>query len=149
MSVSKARREYLRNYQREWMARRRAEWFLTRPCVDCGDTEDLQLDHVDASQKVTHAVWSWSKKRRDAELAKCVSRCFFCHQAKTLACGEIVRGEANGRSKFTEAQVLYFRSLRQAGLPYRKIQELTGVDYRTVWHVCKVGWQHLPPREVA
>jgi len=73
-----------RAYQREWYARRRAEWFTANgPCVDCGSQEELQLDHVDPSQKISHCVWSWSLARREVELAKCLVRCTPCHMAKT------------------------------------------------------------------
>ena len=75
--------EQQREYQRKWVARRRAEWFEGRSCVDCGSVEELQLDHVDAKQKMSHRIWSWSAALREAELAKCVVRCRFCHKIKT------------------------------------------------------------------
>ena len=67
--------EKQREYQRQWMADRRAEWFSGKSCVDCGSTEALELDHVDPSIKIDHKVWSWSLERREAELAKCEARC--------------------------------------------------------------------------
>lgn len=69
-----------RAYQREWTARRRDEWLADRECVDCGSTDRLEVDHVDAAQKVSHRIWSWSNERRLAELAKCVVRCAGCHR---------------------------------------------------------------------
>lgn len=81
-------REYQRAYQRAWQAARRAEWFAGRACVDCGSTTDLELDHVDCRTKVHHAVWSWRRERREAELAKCVARCHDCHVAKTVRAGD-------------------------------------------------------------
>lgn len=80
-----------RRYQREWMARRRAEWFDGKVCVDCGGTERLEVDHVDRRlkspklKKTNTSIWSWSQERRDVELAKCVVRCRDCHQRKTIA----------------------------------------------------------------
>ena len=53
-----ATKELQRAYQREWMARRRAAWFADKSCVRCGSTERLEIDHVDRSTKVTHALWS-------------------------------------------------------------------------------------------
>lgn len=79
---SPARAEYLRNYRREWMARRRADFFSGKSCVWCGRDTDLQLDHIDPAQKVHHCVWSWSKKRREAELAKCRVLCRPCHERR-------------------------------------------------------------------
>ena len=76
--------ERQRQYQREWTATRKAEWLRTNgPCVDCGSWSDLEVDHVNPAEKVTHHVWSWSEGRRSAELAKCVVRCHPCHAIKT------------------------------------------------------------------
>lgn len=73
-----------RRFQRERVARIRAEWLdANGPCVDCGSSERLEVDHVDPATKITHNVWSWTEKRRLAELAKCVVRCHDCHLAKT------------------------------------------------------------------
>lgn len=71
--------EAKREYQRKWVANRRAEWFKDKVCRNCGTNDSLELNHVDPSTKVTHAVWSWSKERRDEELAKCEPLCSPCH----------------------------------------------------------------------
>lgn len=83
--VSERRREYLRNYNREWIARRRAEWFAGKRCAQCGSTEHMEIDHIDPAKKVAHQVWSWTEPRRLAELAKCQVLCHDCHLAKTTA----------------------------------------------------------------
>lgn len=70
-------------YQRQWMARRRAEYFKGKTCVSCGSDKDLELDHIDPEQKVSHKIWSWSATRRIAELAKCQVLCQECHMEKT------------------------------------------------------------------
>src|ERR1035437_10787205 len=75
--------EERREYARLWIARRRAAWFEDKTCVVCGSTESLELHHVDPSKKVSHRVWSWSKIRRDAELAKCEVRCENHHKKIT------------------------------------------------------------------
>lgn len=75
--------EQKRKYQRQWVAARRAQWFVGRVCVDCGATEDLELDHVDPIQKASHRIWSWSWTRIVAETDKCVVRCTGCHKKKT------------------------------------------------------------------
>jgi hypothetical protein len=78
-------KEEQRRYQREWIARRRREWFDENgPCVDCGSQENLELDHVDPTIKVDHKVWSWTKIRREIELAKCMVRCESCHLKRTI-----------------------------------------------------------------
>lgn len=68
-----------REYQAKWVARRRAEWFEDKSCVECGSTSNLELHHLDPEQKVSHRIWSWSQARRETELAKCVPLCARCH----------------------------------------------------------------------
>jgi hypothetical protein len=76
--------EERRTYNREWMRKRRADWFSANgPCVDCSSWDDLELDHNSRADKVSHRIWSWSEERRAEELAKCVARCRKCHRAKT------------------------------------------------------------------
>lgn len=75
--------ERQRAYLREWMRARRAEWLADKGCVWCGATANLQIDHIDRTQKVSHRVWSWSRPKRDAELAKCQVLCKPCHLRKT------------------------------------------------------------------
>lgn len=53
------------------------------PCVDCGTWDNLEVDHVDPQQKVTHRFWNWSKEEREQEAAKCAPRCTTCHKKKT------------------------------------------------------------------
>jgi 5-methylcytosine-specific restriction endonuclease McrA len=94
--------EEQRAYQREWIARRRADWLADKACVRCGSTEDLEVDHIDRATKVTHRVWSWSQVRRDAELAKCQVLCGPHHKEKTKAdYGEMPCGT---NSKYTNVR---------------------------------------------
>lgn len=69
-----------REYQRAWMAARRAAFFAGKTCVRCGSSDDLHIHHRDRTQKVAHQVWSWRQERRDAELAKCDVLCRGCHE---------------------------------------------------------------------
>lgn len=75
--------EKQREYQRLWIARRRAEYLADKTCVRCGSRDRLEVDHVDPSKKVDHRIWSWSKARRDVELAKCQVLCWDHHREKT------------------------------------------------------------------
>jgi len=73
-----------REYTRKWMAARRKAWLDENgPCVRCGSSDQLEVDHIDPSQKITHNVWSWTKEKRDVELAKCQVLCSDCHKQKT------------------------------------------------------------------
>lgn len=77
------RRAYQRRYQRERARRLRAAYFADKVCAKCGSVENLELDHIDRAQKVSHVIWSWSEERRLQELAKCQPLCQACHKAKT------------------------------------------------------------------
>lgn len=69
-----------RDYQRRWIAARRAEFFAGKTCLWCGDTDSLELHHADPAKKVSHSIWSWGEHRRRAEIQKCVVLCQGCHQ---------------------------------------------------------------------
>lgn len=131
-----------REYQRTWFASRRTEWIEKNgPCVDCGAWDDLEVDHADASTKVTHRVWSWSKERREAELAKCVVRCGPCHAQKTTAAMERPRGPRNGRTKITEQVV---REILASGDPYRVLADRYGISFNVVGRIKRREiWCHV------
>lgn len=67
-------------YKRERDAKRRKESFVGRRCSYCGSIKSLEIHHVDRSEQVSNHVWSWSKKRRDKELKKCIILCKDCHK---------------------------------------------------------------------
>jgi 5-methylcytosine-specific restriction endonuclease McrA len=54
-------------------------------CVVCKAKENLEVDHTDPTQKLSHRLWSWTQERREAELAKCQVLCEECHKNKTAA----------------------------------------------------------------
>jgi 5-methylcytosine-specific restriction endonuclease McrA len=69
----------------DFMSAERRKWVKANgPCKFCGATKDLQVDHIDRTQKETHAIWSWSKERRDVELAKCQVLCGPCNRKKYM-----------------------------------------------------------------
>jgi 5-methylcytosine-specific restriction endonuclease McrA len=76
--------ERQREYVRQWVAKRRRLYLADKACVQCGSTDRLEVDHRDPEQKVSHRIWSWSEKRREAELAKCQILCYDCHLKKTV-----------------------------------------------------------------
>jgi 5-methylcytosine-specific restriction endonuclease McrA len=81
MTLSPARQK---EYQREWCAKNRAAYMAGKSCVVCGSTQNLEVDHIEPEQKISHRIWSWSAVRRAAELAKCQILCTDCHLTKTL-----------------------------------------------------------------
>lgn len=73
----------MNKYKREWARARRAEYMAGKSCVVCGTTESLEVDHIDPAQKVSHRIWTWSRPRIEAELAKCQILCTEHHKEKT------------------------------------------------------------------
>ena len=74
-----------REYQRKWIAARRAKRLDGASCAKCGATGWLEVDHIDPKAKISHRVWSWEETRRELELGKCQVLCRKCHQEKTSA----------------------------------------------------------------
>lgn len=75
--------ERQREFQREWAAKRKSEYFKDKICICCGSKLNLELSHKNKNNKISHNIWSWSKIRREAELAKCEIMCSICHRVKT------------------------------------------------------------------
>lgn len=78
--------EQQRAYMRKWMHDRRQAWLSVHgPCTQCRSRRRLEVHHRDPTQKVDHKVWSWTRERREAELAKCEVLCHRCHVKLTEA----------------------------------------------------------------
>lgn len=90
------RKEYMKEYQRRWMAARRAEYMSDKVCVVCGSSDRLEVDHINPTEKLLSpgTLWSMARDnpRRMAELAKCQVLCYDHHKEKTIA-------EANAKRK--------------------------------------------------
>lgn len=131
-------------YQRLWMAKRRDAWFEGKTCADCSETENLELDHVDASKKVSHRIWSWSKIRMNEELEKCVARCSAHHKRKTIENKEHAVGVSIASSKLTEDQVREIRLAHSKGSSKRGLARLYGVDEKAIrLVVARKTWSHV------
>lgn len=76
-------RDKQREYQRKWILSRRDEYLSDKSCKKCGSKKNLEVDHIDPKKKLSHRIWSWSKKRREAELKKCQVLCKDCHKSKS------------------------------------------------------------------
>lgn len=73
-----------REYQRDRRNAARAAFFAGAFCSLCGSINKLELDHIDRRTKTGHNIWSWTIKRRLAEIDKCQILCQKCHIKKTL-----------------------------------------------------------------
>jgi hypothetical protein len=73
-------REHLNEGARKWLHDRRDNFFRDKQCEWCGAHDNLELHHLDPSNKIANAIWSWTKEKRDIEIAKCIVLCRFCHR---------------------------------------------------------------------
>jgi 5-methylcytosine-specific restriction endonuclease McrA len=79
------------NYQREYQLKRYHERMATAKirlgnrCVECGTTEDLEIDHIDPAKKTIKLsnLWSIAEHLFNAELEKCQLLCSNCHRNKS------------------------------------------------------------------
>lgn len=63
---------------------RRDKWIKENgPCRKCGTWNNLEVDHVDPTLKITHRLWSYREELRTSELEKCQVLCSLCHLEKT------------------------------------------------------------------
>lgn len=82
------RAEYLRGFNQAWRAARRARLveMLGGCCARCGDSEDLEFDHIDPATKA-FAIGSNLSRAWDelvAEALKCQLLCPPCHCEKAV-----------------------------------------------------------------
>jgi hypothetical protein len=142
-------REQKREYDRQWMAKRRERGInlLGGRCVRCDSVDRLEFDHVDPLTKhpllrKNHqsTFWSWAWSRIEEELAKCQLLCHDCHAEKTG--GEYPKkGELHPSCKLTEDDV---RAIRASGEAYRKLGEKYGVDHTLIYQIKKHKiWTHI------
>ena len=112
------------DYQREWMRKRRHDFFKDKTCAKCNVNINLEIHHVDRKTKISHKIWSWSAERRIAELTKCIILCEDCHQQETnkqiknWASKPITHGTQSGyrrgcrclkcKSKYSEARKKHY-----------------------------------------
>ena len=98
--MANARRAYMREYQRKWVAARRRDWINSKGgcCAKCGSRERLEVDHIDPSKKTlqTRDIWSRTPASVAHELANCQVLCHLCHLAKTYNGVGIKHGTTTG-----------------------------------------------------
>ena len=135
--MNEHRKEYLKKYQREWAAKRRAIFFNGQSCAKCNSTLDLELDHIDPDLKISHAIWSWKKSRREVEISKCQVLCHDCHQQKSAAyCRTLMLGKPNRYCrKLTDEQANSIRCKLADGKTERSIAKEFNVSKTTVHSV--------------
>lgn len=78
-------RDEQRQYQLEWMWRRRWTWILDNgPCRWCGSVNNLQVSFKNPENKTVKvaSIWSRSDEKRTTLLAGCEVLCGKCHRKK-------------------------------------------------------------------
>lgn len=124
-------KEKQREYQRQWMAKRRQEWIDENgPCA-CGSFNKLEVDHIDPKLKTmeVRSIWSCRKEIRELELAKCQVLCYDCHLEKTLINGDA----ALKQIKFSRTIVDNIRNEYKNGdVTYKELSIKYNVSINTV-----------------
>jgi hypothetical protein len=139
-----ATKEAQREYQRNWVRRRRNEYFKDKSCARCESVERLELDHKDPSTKVSHSIWSWKKERRDEELLKCQVLCHDCHVVKSVENGDHAFGERHGSSVLTVELVREIRIKYQEGVDQYSLAREYDVGQRTVSDLInRITWRFV------
>lgn len=124
-----------REYQKQWVQKRKSKWFSENgPCVICGSSERLELDHINPETKVTNSIWSWSEKRRSDELIKCQILCYECHKKKTaIFMSKIKTGiSSSGNRKLTPEDVILAKEFYNSGMSYREIGKYFNIDHSNI-----------------
>lgn len=79
------RQRFMRQYQLEWMWRRRLTWILENgPCRWCGSCNNLSVSFRNPATKTMKvaAIWSRNDEKRAEILADCEVLCDRCHKRK-------------------------------------------------------------------
>jgi len=126
--------EAKKKYQREWIARKRANWLAEHgPCVKCGSWDTLEIDHVNPEEKSFKISWSRKKEILDKELQKCQVLCENCHLEKTkkdlhnLNFGVLLLEERTVQ----DSQILEVLQLTKSGFSEREACKLVGISRGT------------------
>ena len=78
-----------REFQRKWVAKRRADHFKGKKCKSCGkpiSSKTADLDHKKPhgnTEKIDHRLWSLKDSKRKAKLKGMQILCKACHKKKT------------------------------------------------------------------
>lgn len=134
MRDMKKRKEYLNDYQNQWVANRRAKWLQENGlCKVCGSPDNLQMDHIDPKNKITHKVWSRNEEFRSIELKKCQVLCVKCHRLKSNKenSERLIGISRPDIQKITDEQIATVLKLVAEGLRVRWACAKVGVKYGT------------------
>jgi hypothetical protein len=131
-------------YQRKWMQKRRQEFFTSKSCKICESVKDLQLHHRDPNKKEGHQIWSWSEKRRLAELEKCDVLCKNCHVEIHRKMETWLKGESHPQAKLTRKDVVKIKiRLKNKENPIEIARDFN-VGRSTIYNIkYESTWSHI------
>ena len=117
--MTKDREEY-NAYMRVYMLsryhtrREESKRILGGKCIECGDTQNLEIDHIDRAEKKIDVakLWSISRNRYLEELHKCQLPCREHHQQKTS--GEVSVKHGGGKTGKRNCQCDLCRPVKNA-----------------------------------
>lgn len=79
-------RERYRTFRKKWIED------LGGKCVQCGSTDDLEIDHIDRTTKSFDISRENSIPKAAQELTKCQLLCKICHKKKSIAESSVEHG---------------------------------------------------------
>lgn len=79
--------ENTNKYYREVLTKYSDDFKKGKQCIDCGENNwlTLEYDHIDRTTKTCLVLQCKSIEKMQQEIDKCVLRCSFCHQLKSIA----------------------------------------------------------------
>lgn len=149
----KAYNAYHKVYQLKRYHERRlkALELLGNSCKICGELHDLDIDHVNHSEKSFDISKIWSMKNETflTELDKCQLLCRTCHLEKTKQEGSLNKNRPNGenihQSKLTTAQVINIRAEFRLGIStFSELANKYNVSRGNISHIInRATWKHI------
>lgn len=139
-------REHYREYQRNWVRDRKKEFYRDKQCLHCGSKENLELDHIDPSTKVSHSIWSWSEGKRLKEISKCQVLCHACHILKSRSNGDLsgAIGENQWSAKLTAKDVKDIRLRFKNGEKAFNLALEYNIGRSYIYRIIKkLKWKHI------
>jgi hypothetical protein len=106
-----------RKWSREWVARRKKEWFSDKSCEVCGSSNSLEL----WGRGRTSPPWSFSAERRNAILSKMRIRCKACRYSIEYA-----------KVRTPEAVIARAIELMKQGKPFNHIIREVRIDKKAL-----------------
>jgi len=109
-SLRSIKQRRVKDYER--YKHRRTDWIERNgPCVRCGSSDRLEIDHINREEKLYGADRLWGLSPTNpkvvSELAKCQVLCRSCHIEKSIEEGSFSLGRGNGKVAVHGTESMY------------------------------------------